>query len=127
MRIDHIALYCSDLKKMRQFFEQYFQAQAGAMYHNPTTGFSSYFLTFTEGSTRLEIMTKPGVDRPSDTSGLGYAHLALAAGSRQSVDALTARLAAHGYATLSGPRITGDGYYESCVAGPEGILVEITE
>ena len=25
------------------------------------------------------------------------------------------------------PRTTGDGYYESCVAGPEGIRLEITE
>ena len=29
-------------------------------------------------------------------------------------------------AVVSGPRTTGDGCYESCVAGPEGALVEIT-
>lgn len=27
---------------------------------------------------------------------------------------------------VSGPRVTGDGYYESCVAGFEGNLIEIT-
>ena len=29
-------------------------------------------------------------------------------------------------AVVSGPRTTGDGCYESCVAGPEAALVEIT-
>ena len=29
-------------------------------------------------------------------------------------------------AVVSGPRTTGDGCYESCVAGPEAVLVEIT-
>lgn len=24
------------------------------------------------------------------------------------------------------PQVTGDGYYEGCVAGPEGLLVELT-
>ena len=27
---------------------------------------------------------------------------------------------------LSGPRTTGDGYYESCIVGIEGNLIEIT-
>ena len=56
---------------------------------------------------------------------LGYAHLAFALGSRDTVDALTARLQAGGWAVVSGPRVTGDGYYESCVAGPEGCLLEL--
>ena len=45
---------------------------------------------------------------------------------REAVDALTARLAADGWPAVSGPRVTGDGYYESCVAGFEGNLIEIT-
>ena len=44
-----------------------------------------------------------------------------------SLDELTGRLRADGYAVVSGPRTTGDGYYESCVEGPEGNLIEITE
>ena len=36
------------------------------------------------------------------------------------------RQKAAGCAVVSGPRTTGDGCYESCVAGPEGVLVEIT-
>ena len=42
------------------------------------------------------------------------------------VDALTARLKADGYEVISGPRITGDGYYESCIAAVEGNLIELT-
>ena len=47
-------------------------------------------------------------------------------GSKEAVDALTARLKADGYVVLSGPRTTGDGYYESCIVGFEGNIVEIT-
>jgi lactoylglutathione lyase len=57
----------------------------------------------------------------------GYAHLALSVGSREAVDALTERLRADGHRVLSGPRTTGDGYYESVVADPDGNPVEITE
>ena len=44
----------------------------------------------------------------------------------EAVDALTARLKADGYEFTSGPRITGDGYYESCIAAVEGNLIELT-
>lgn len=42
------------------------------------------------------------------------------------VDALTAELKAAGYEVLSGPRLTGDGYYESCIVAIEGNQIEIT-
>ena len=42
------------------------------------------------------------------------------------VDALTERLRADGYQVASGPRTTGDGYYESCIVGIEGNQIEIT-
>ena len=44
----------------------------------------------------------------------------------EAVDALTARLKADGYEVTSGPRTTGDGYYESCIAAVEGNLIELT-
>ncbi len=31
-----------------------------------------------------------------------------------------------GYELISGPRYTGDGYYESCIVGIEGNQIEIT-
>ena len=42
------------------------------------------------------------------------------------MDELTERLSRDGFDTVSGPRITGDGYYESCIAGFEGNLIELT-
>ena len=42
------------------------------------------------------------------------------------MDALTAELRAAGYQIISGPRTTGDGYYESCIAVIEGNLIELT-
>ena len=49
-----------------------------------------------------------------------------AVGSKKGVDLLTRRLATDGYSVTSGPRTTGDGYYESCIIGPEKIQIEIT-
>ena len=41
--------------------------------------------------------------------------------------ALFTRLRMDGYPVISGPRVTGDGYYESCILDPEGNRIEITE
>ena len=126
MKIEHIALYVNDLEGARQFFCTYFGAISNNGYHNPRTDFRSYFLSFDDGS-RLEIMHKPTMEDSEKTPNrTGYIHLAFSTGSREAVDTLTLRLAADGYPTLSGPRITGDGYYESCVLGFEGNIIEIT-
>jgi lactoylglutathione lyase len=57
----------------------------------------------------------------------GYAHVAFSLGSKETVDELTHRLKADGYEVVSGPRTTGDGYYESCIVAVEGNIIEITE
>ncbi len=57
----------------------------------------------------------------------GYAHIAFSVGNRQRVDELTQLLKDDGYEVVSGPRVTGDGYYESCIVGIEGNQIEITE
>lgn len=127
MRICHVALYCKNLERMRKFFEDYFNALSNDMYHNPRTGLRTYILSFDGGGAGLELMCRPGtVGGDPLAVRIGFTHVSFAVGSRDAVDALTARLAADGYAVASGPRVTGDGYYESCVAGPEGILIEIT-
>jgi lactoylglutathione lyase len=56
----------------------------------------------------------------------GFVHLAFSVGSHEAVDSLTQQLRADGYGIVSGPRVTGDGYYESCIEGFEGYLIEIT-
>ena len=128
MRIDHAALFCRDLEQMRQFFIDYFDARSNEQYHNPRTGLRTYILSFTEGSTRLELMQRHDVqDADPSQPAIGYVHLSFAVGSKKGVDLLTRRLAADGYTVTSSPRTTGDGYYESCILGPEGIQIEVTE
>lgn len=126
MKIEHIALYVNDLEQAKDFFVKYFCAVSNDGYHNPLTDFRSYFLTFEDGS-RLEIMTKPELTDSGDLlNRFGYAHLAFSLGSRKEVDSLTAQMNADGYQVISGPRTTGDGYYESCILGFEGNIIELT-
>ena len=126
MKIEHIALYVEDLEETKNFFIKYLGAKANNGYHNPRTNFWSYFLSLEDGA-RLEIMQRPEmVNLPKEAARTGYAHIAFSVGSREKVDALTAELKADGYDVVSGPRITGDGYYESCIVAMEGNQVEIT-
>lgn len=125
MRIDHFSLFTMDLEGMKQFYEVYFRAVPGKMYHNPTTGLRTFFLTFPDGG-RLEIMSLPGLNASqAEKPACGYAHLALGVGNRGAVDALTEKLRSDGIRVKSGPRTTGDGYYESCVIDPDGNQVEL--
>ncbi len=126
MIIEHVALYVNDLESARDFFIKYLGAASNDMYHNKKTGFRSYFLSF-DGGARLEIMNKPEVcDSLRNPAQTGYAHIAFSVGSKEKVDSLTAELKAAGYEVVSGPRITGDGYYESCMVAIEGNQIEIT-
>ena len=127
MKLDQLAMYVKDLEAVRTFFMHYFGASSNEMYHNPKTGLCSYFLSF-EGGSRLEIMSRPDViDKGRSLFQVGYIHLAFSAGGKEQVDQLTEKLQSDGFMVISGPRITGDGYYESCIEGPEGNLIEITE
>lgn len=126
MHIEHIAMYVNDLEKARDFFVTYFHAAPNDGYHNKTTDFRSYFLSFGDGA-RLEIMSKPLMeDSEKHLARTGYIHIAFSLGSKEAVDELTARLKSDGYEVVSGPRTTGDGYYESCIIGIEGNQIEIT-
>ena len=126
MKIEHVAIWVNDLEKAKEFFTTYFDAHANDGYHNKTTDFRSYFLTFKNGS-RLEIMHHPQMtDLEKPLRRTGYAHIAFSVGSSEAVDQLTQRLLADGYRVISGPRTTGDGYYESCILDLEGNQIEIT-
>ena len=126
MKIEHIAMYVTNLEAARDFFVKYFHAVSNEGYHNRTTDFRSYFLSF-DGGARLELMNKPGMADPEkNLTRTGYVHIAFQLGSKDAVNDLTAQLKADGYSAVSGPRTTGDGYYESCIVGVEDNLVEIT-
>ena len=127
MEIEHIAMYVNNLEEARDFFVKYLGGKSNDGYHNKNTDFRSFFISF-EGGARLELMNKPGLadmDKPLNRT--GYAHIAFSLGNKEKVDSLTARLKDDGYEVVSGPRTTGDGYYESCVVVFEGNQIELTE
>ena len=126
MRIEHIAMYVDDLEAARDFFVSFLGGRANDGYHNKNTGFRSYFISFDDGA-RLEIMNKPemtDIEKPLNRT--GYIHIAFSVGRRERVNKLTEELRSAGYEVVSGPRTTGDGYYESCVVAFEGNQIEIT-
>ncbi|SHH88286.1 lactoylglutathione lyase [Chryseolinea serpens] len=126
MKIDHIALYTTDIEKLKAFYERYFNARAGEKYTNPKKQFQSYFLSFSEGS-RIEIMQKSGIPaRAQEEESMGLTHFAIAVGDKEKVDLLTEQLRTDGYAIVGEPRTTGDGYYESVALDPDGNRIEIT-
>jgi len=125
MRIEHLALWSRDIETLRAFYCLHFGAVAGGRYENPAKGFSSYFIHLGDG-VRLELMQKSGLAPAATAPAYGLAHFAVSVGSEQAVREMTARLAAAGVPVHGQPRWTGDGYYESVVADPEGNLIEIT-
>ena len=126
MKIEHVAMYVNNLEEARAFFVKYLNGKSNDGYHNKNTDFRSFFISFDDGA-RLEIMTKPNmVDANKDLNRTGYVHIAFSVGSSEEVDRLTAELKADGYEVVSGPRTTGDGYYESCIVAIEGNQIEIT-
>lgn len=128
MQIEHIAIWTKDLETLKEFYIQYFDARVGNKYVNSKRGFESYFLQFESGA-RMEIMSLSNLNQTendNENPSTGYAHIAFRVGSKAKVDWLTARLQEDGFNLLSGPRTTGDGYYESVILDPDGNQIEIT-
>lgn len=126
MKIEHIAMYVNELESARDFFVKYLGGISNDGYHNEKTGFRSFFIRFEDGA-RLEIMNKPSMeDIEKPVNRTGYIHIAFSVGRVEEVDRLTRVFREDGYEVLSGPRTTGDGYYESCIVGIEGNQIEIT-
>lgn len=126
MKIDHVAIYVDDLEGAKSFFTKSFHAVSNELYHNPKTGLRTYFLSFPDGG-RVEIMNRPDILSSSfNPFRQGYIHIAISVGSKEMVDKMTLELANSGYEILSGPRTTGDGYYESSIRAFEDNIIEIT-
>lgn len=124
MKVAHVALWTRDLDALCQFWARVFGAEVGAVYDSRNRpGYRSRFLTFAEGPS-VEVMTGPWVGDPAGHEASGYAHLALSLGSRAAVDQLSAAMRAEGR-LVSGPRLTGDGYYEAVLRDLDGNLIEI--
>ena len=126
MYIEHVSIYVRDLESAKEFFIKYFDGRSNDGYHNLSTGFKSYFISFEKGP-RIELMNRPDIsDSDKVLFRTGYSHIAFSVGSKEKVDSITEQLKRDGYEVISGPRITGDGYYESCVIAFEGNQIEIT-
>lgn len=124
--ITHVAIYTPNLELLKEFYQKYFNAESNEKYQN-NSGFSSYFLTFSSGA-RLEIMSHNTLGQREVTDKEnGISHIAFSVGGREEVVTLTERIVHDGYMLLSLPRQTGDGYFESCIADPDGNRIEITE
>jgi len=125
MHLDHVSIYTNDLERLKDFYVKYFSGKANEKYHNVRTGIQTYFLSF-DGGARLELMLKPELsERDKSRSSDGLTHISMCVGSREKVDELTQILIKDGYVLKSGPRETGDGYYESCILDPDFNEVEI--
>lgn len=128
MNIEHIAIWTSDIERLKLFYTECFGCTSGSKYINSSKSFESYFLMFDSGC-RLEIMQMPSIPlnlNNSFSQYLGLIHFAVSVGSKENVDKLTARLRRDGYEIVGEPRVTGDGYYESCILDPDGNRIEIT-
>jgi len=129
MILEHVAIWTGDLELMKDFYCRTFGAKAGARYENPEKQFQSYFLTFESGA-RLELMKMKDIpENLNDTiqrQHQGIIHLAFGVNTRDEVDAMASQLKSRGYRIVSGPRETGDGYYEFEMLDPENNRLEVT-
>ncbi len=125
MKIEHISVFCFSLDDVLNFFVKYFNAEAGTVYENGRSGLNSCFLTFPDGETRLELVSRIDsmpYNNPVHRSSL---HLSFSLGDRAAVIALTYKLKTDGFKVLSAPRLSGEGSYESCILGPENMQIEL--
>ena len=127
MRIEHVCINAIDIEKMKEFYIKYFGFTSNEKYTNTKTGWCNYFLSHSEMDARLELLSHEdmGRDEKNRTRG-GLVHIAFSLGSKEAVDETTVRLQSDGYKVISGPRTTGDGYYESAILDPEENILELT-
>jgi len=129
MKLEHVAIWTDNLESLKNFYVGYFGGKASTKYDNYAKGFQSYFLTFDSGA-RLELMHMADIpEKNNDTAGkqhLGIIHLAFGVDSMSEVDEKAEELRKDGYKILSGPRKTGDGYYEFEALDPDKNRLEVT-
>jgi len=127
--LEHVAIWTNDIEKLKKYYTKYFQATSNDKYINHKKQFQSYFLSFQSGA-RLEIMSMP--DIPANQNDRiekqheGIIHLAFGVNTLAEVDAKAKELQNDGYRILSGPRKTGDGYYEFETLDPDNNRLEVT-
>jgi lactoylglutathione lyase len=129
MTLEHIAIWTNKLEELKDYYVKYFDGTSNEKYTNEAKQFHSYFLSFQSGA-RLEIMSMPNIpDNKNDNIIMqhkGIIHLAFGVDSIKEVDKKASQLRANGFPILSGPRMTGDGYYEFETLDPDNNRLEVT-
>jgi len=129
MTLEHVAIWTNRLEKLKDYYQTYFGGQPNDKYINHNKGFESYFLHFASGA-RLELMQMPGIPQnQNDTvqaQHQGIIHLAFGVNTMAEVDQKAQELRDAGFPILSGPRKTGDGYYEFETLDPDNNRLEVT-
>jgi len=129
MIIEHLAIWTQNLEALKDYYVQYFGAQPNDKYTNVQKQFQSYFLSFTSGA-RLELMSRPDIpanaNDPVSAQYLGLIHFAFGVDTMAEVDQKVEELRAAGFPILSGPRKTGDGYYEFETLDPDNNRIEVS-
>ncbi len=125
MKIAHVALWTNRLEELRDFYVRYFNGRSNEKYNNLSKGFESYFIAFDSGCA-LELMRRTDISPRTTEIRTGFCHIAFGCSDRNEVLEYTERLRKEGYRILNEPRITGDGYFESVIADPDGNPIELT-
>ncbi len=129
MILEHVAIWTERLEDLKEYYMKYFDAVSNEKYINERKNFESYFLSFGSGA-RLELMKMPGIlankNETVQAQHLGIVHLAFGLADKALVDKKAVQLKADGFEILSGPRKTGDGYYEFETLDPDGNRLEVT-
>lgn len=129
MKIEHVAIWTDNLEKRKEYYVKYFGGVSNEKYSNGIKQFQSYFISFKSGA-RLEIMSMPAIpDNKNDrviAQHKGIIHLAFGVDTMKEVDDKEKQLKADGFKILSGPRKTGDGYYEFETIDPDNNRLEVT-
>jgi lactoylglutathione lyase len=126
MNIAHVALWTSNLDRSCDFYREVFGAEIGPTYRSKRTlGFTSRFARFPEGPA-IELMAFPQL-APQSGCGLrvGWGHIAISLGTEEAVTTLAKKMESND-TLVSGPRWTGDGYFEAVISDPDGNLIEVT-
>ena len=129
MTLEHVAIWTDKLEELKDYYTKYFGGTSNEKYINEKKQFHSYFISFNSGA-RLEIMSMPNIPPNLNDNVIkqykGIIHLAFGVDTKQEVEEKASQLQEDGFKILSGPRRTGDGYYEFETLDPDNNRIEVT-
>ena len=105
MKLNHVALWVDDIESVRLFYMKYFGALCNDRYVNESKKFTSYFLSFDEGTACLELMNRPDIlDMPFNRGQVkGLAQFSISVSCRRAYPTFANRWI-YGYRTTSAYR-----------------------